>query len=67
MADSFLNIIIFAGIASGVAIMITLFRRRDRFFRQHASRHAHDCESCPQCRKGFLCPEALSEINTTPA
>jgi hypothetical protein len=64
VADSFLNFIIFAGIASGVAIMITLFRRRDSFYRQFIKRREHLCEDCAECQGGFLCPEALAEAKT---
>jgi hypothetical protein len=46
-----IGLIILAGLASGVAIFISLVRRRPK--------PAHDSSKCKQCLSGFLCPEAL--------
>jgi hypothetical protein len=49
----FLNILIVAGIASGLALLIGILHRKY----QHEG--SHDSDVCSECMTGFLCSEVL--------
>jgi hypothetical protein len=53
----FLNLLIFVGFVSGVAVFIGLVNAKYR--QENAETLAHDSNGCSSCMTGFLCSEVI--------